>query len=272
MGSGDRSARNCRPPFVCVNTSPTNGSSHSAALHPYYLAFSRCSCRLQVRLRLPSELAFMPWCLVYCSSGSDSGCEAGPGRPIAGQTSPAGSLVSGEDLEKKGRLTMFEMTSRQLFRGRCLAMLSTAVFGFGLSAVRANADQWDKKTTVTFNAPVEVPGKVLPAGTYVFKLVRLSVGSAHCTNLRCRSEEALCNHFGPSRLPSEANRQAGASVCGTPSGAPKRSKRFSIPATTSGSSSCIPISAQSSWPRNQPKCTFHVGRHVEEYGGGGQDG
>jgi len=38
-------------------------------------------------------------------------------------------------------------------------------------AVRANADQWDKKTTVTFNAPVEVPGKVLPAGTYVFKLL-----------------------------------------------------------------------------------------------------
>jgi hypothetical protein len=66
---------------------------------------------------------------------------------------------------------MFEMISRQLLRGRCLAMLSTAVLGFGLSAVRANADQWDKKTTVTFDAPVEVPGKVLPAGTYVFKLL-----------------------------------------------------------------------------------------------------
>lgn len=66
---------------------------------------------------------------------------------------------------------MFKMTSRQLFRGRCLAMLSTAVFGLGLSAVRVNADQWDKKTIVTFNAPVEVPGKVLPAGTYVFRLL-----------------------------------------------------------------------------------------------------
>src|ERR1700677_2153790 len=66
---------------------------------------------------------------------------------------------------------MFEMISRQLLRGRCLAMLSTAVLGLGLSAVRADADQWDKKTTVTFSAPVEVPGKVLPAGTYVFKLL-----------------------------------------------------------------------------------------------------
>jgi hypothetical protein len=38
----------------------------------------------------------------------------------------------------------------------------------------ASADEWNKKTTVTFSAPVEVPGieaQVLPAGTYVFQLV-----------------------------------------------------------------------------------------------------
>lgn len=41
----------------------------------------------------------------------------------------------------------------------------------------AKADEWNKKTTVTFNAPVEIPGVhlqgwgVLPAGTYVFKLL-----------------------------------------------------------------------------------------------------
>ncbi|HZU21850.1 MAG TPA: hypothetical protein VE998_03400 [Terriglobales bacterium] len=39
---------------------------------------------------------------------------------------------------------------------------------------RASADDWNHKTVVTFNAPVEVPGvgaQVLPAGTYVFQLV-----------------------------------------------------------------------------------------------------
>jgi hypothetical protein len=36
---------------------------------------------------------------------------------------------------------------------------------------RLNADAWDKLTTVTFSAPVEIPGQVLPAGTYVFKLL-----------------------------------------------------------------------------------------------------
>ncbi|HYL62830.1 MAG TPA: hypothetical protein VE077_09425 [Candidatus Methylomirabilis sp.] len=34
----------------------------------------------------------------------------------------------------------------------------------------ARADEWNKKTVVTFNEPVEVPGHALPAGTYVFTL------------------------------------------------------------------------------------------------------
>ena len=34
----------------------------------------------------------------------------------------------------------------------------------------ARADQWDKKTIVTFSEAVEIPGQILPAGTYVFRL------------------------------------------------------------------------------------------------------
>jgi hypothetical protein len=34
----------------------------------------------------------------------------------------------------------------------------------------AMADSFDERTVVTFNAPVEIPGQVLPAGTYVFKV------------------------------------------------------------------------------------------------------
>jgi hypothetical protein len=41
-----------------------------------------------------------------------------------------------------------------------------------LMAVSASfADEWNKKTVVTFTAPVELPGIVLPPGTYVFKLM-----------------------------------------------------------------------------------------------------
>ena len=46
----------------------------------------------------------------------------------------------------------------------CAAVLC-AVF---LTAARA--DTWDKKTIVTFGDSVEIPGQVLPPGTYVFKL------------------------------------------------------------------------------------------------------
>jgi len=40
-----------------------------------------------------------------------------------------------------------------------------------LAAIPAAADQWDKKTTVTFTQPFEIPGMALPPGTYVFKLL-----------------------------------------------------------------------------------------------------
>jgi hypothetical protein len=38
-------------------------------------------------------------------------------------------------------------------------------------SVAANADQWDKRTIITVNESIEVPGAVLPAGTYILKLV-----------------------------------------------------------------------------------------------------
>lgn len=53
-------------------------------------------------------------------------------------------------------------------------VLVAAVF-FALSFTpMAIADNWDKKTIVTFDQDVEIPGQVLPAGTYVFKLLRLN--------------------------------------------------------------------------------------------------
>ncbi len=53
----------------------------------------------------------------------------------------------------------------------CLALLGA------LLAPTAKADDWNRKTVVTFSAPVEIPGVhlkgwgVLPAGTYVFKIL-----------------------------------------------------------------------------------------------------
>jgi hypothetical protein len=50
----------------------------------------------------------------------------------------------------------------------CLAVLCV------LAAPTATADDWNRKTVITFSGPVEVPGvgaQTLPAGTYVFKIL-----------------------------------------------------------------------------------------------------
>jgi hypothetical protein len=46
------------------------------------------------------------------------------------------------------------------------AILLSAILGAG-----AKADQWNRKTVATFSDSVEIPGQVLPAGTYIFKLL-----------------------------------------------------------------------------------------------------
>jgi hypothetical protein len=51
-----------------------------------------------------------------------------------------------------------------------LALLCALIISPG-----ARGDTWDKKTTVTFNEAVEIPGQVLQPGTYVFKLLNSSV-------------------------------------------------------------------------------------------------
>ena len=56
---------------------------------------------------------------------------------------------------------------RKMFSGIiCLMLLAGTFF-----VPKVRADVSDKKTIVTVNEPIQVPGKVLPAGTYEFKLL-----------------------------------------------------------------------------------------------------
>ncbi|MGD0010518.1 MAG: hypothetical protein ABSE93_18495 [Terriglobia bacterium] len=55
----------------------------------------------------------------------------------------------------------------------------------------AKADEWNRKTTVTFSAPVEVPGvgaQILPAGTYVFKIFD-SLSDRHIVQIFNQAED-----------------------------------------------------------------------------------
>ena len=68
------------------------------------------------------------------------------------------------------------------------------VFGLALLATllapTSSADEWNKKTILTFSAPVEIPGKVLPAGTYVFKLLD-SPSNRHIVQVFDKDEKQL---------------------------------------------------------------------------------
>jgi hypothetical protein len=54
-----------------------------------------------------------------------------------------------------------------------LVVLALTFFG-ATFASRVQANDWNKKTTITFSEPVEIPGQILPAGTYTLKLVDIA--------------------------------------------------------------------------------------------------
>jgi len=61
-----------------------------------------------------------------------------------------------------------------------------------------NADPWTKKTFVTFSDSVEIPGQILPPGTYVFNSL-IPIRAAHRAGLDRRREGADCQQSWPFR-------------------------------------------------------------------------
>jgi len=70
-------------------------------------------------------------------------------------------------------------------KGVCVAAILTLLFVPG-----ARADEWNKKTILTFSGPVQVPGVTLPTGTYVFKLADLS-GNRHVVQVFDKDERKI---------------------------------------------------------------------------------
>lgn len=72
----------------------------------------------------------------------------------------------------------------------CIALLGAML------APGAKADDWNRKTTMTFSGPVEIPGvhlkgwSVLPAGTYVFKILN-SQSDRHIVQIFNKDETAI---------------------------------------------------------------------------------
>lgn len=68
-------------------------------------------------------------------------------------------------------MSLTRFSKRLTFSSVLMAAIAAFIVGLAGLAPKATASPSDKKTILTFDAPVEIPGKALPAGTYVFKLL-----------------------------------------------------------------------------------------------------
>src|SRR6185503_10568273 len=66
----------------------------------------------------------------------------------------------------------------------CAAAITVAL------APGARADEWNKKTILTFSGPVQIPGATLPAGSYVFKLADIP-GNRHVVQVFDKAEQKI---------------------------------------------------------------------------------
>jgi hypothetical protein len=70
------------------------------------------------------------------------------------------------------------------------ALCCAAVLTIALAPSSARADEWNKKTILTFSGPVQIPGVTLPAGSYVFKLADIP-GNRHVVQVFDKDEKKI---------------------------------------------------------------------------------
>jgi hypothetical protein len=101
-------------------------------------------------------------------------------------------------------------------------------------ALRAGADELNKLTYLTFSAPVEVPGAVLAAGTYTFKLADAS-GNRHIVQIldKAGRKPIVMIMTLPDQRPELSDKPV-VMFTERPSGAPPAVKAWFYPGTTLG--------------------------------------
>ncbi len=123
-----------------------------------------------------------------------------------------------------------------------VAMASVGLLGFALSP-SARADEWNKKTTMTVSEPIQVPNQVLPAGTYVIKLLD-SQSDRHIVQIFNKDESHLYTTI--LAIPNYRIQPTGKTVFTfweTPPGQPKALRAWFYPGDNFGQEFAYPKSA-----------------------------
>jgi LPXTG-motif cell wall-anchored protein len=123
-----------------------------------------------------------------------------------------------------------------------VAMASVGMLGVALSS-SARADEWNKKTVMTVSEPFQVPNKVLPAGTYVIKLMN-SQSDRHIVQIFNADETQLQTTI--LAIPNYRIQPTGKTVFTfweTPPGQPKALRAWFYPGDNFGQEFAYPKSA-----------------------------
>jgi len=92
--------------------------------------------------------------------------------------------------QKEEKMKLFKAGTTVCCMAGCIAVIG------GVLAPAARADDWNRKTVITFSGPVEIPGVhlvgwgVLPAGTYVFKILD-SQSDRHIVQIFSKDEKTV---------------------------------------------------------------------------------
>lgn len=82
------------------------------------------------------------------------------------------------------------MNSNSKHARKLVVTFCGAALAMGLFAFRAQGDPWDKKTVMTIDKSIQVQDRVLPAGTYVFKLAD-SASNRHIVQIFNRDQSHI---------------------------------------------------------------------------------
>ena len=125
---------------------------------------------------------------------------------------------------------------------RVLKSICCAAALMALLAPGARADEWNKKTFLTFSGPVQVPGATLPAGTYTFKLADLN-GNRHVVQIFDKDEKKIITTL--MAIPNQRLQPSDKPIVlftETPAGSPQAVKVWYYPGETIGNEFVYPKS------------------------------
>lgn len=103
-----------------------------------------------------------------------------------------------------------------------------------VSTSSARADEWNKKTILTFSQPFEIPGKVLPAGKYMFKLADSTTDRHIVQVFTADGKKILATVMAIPDVRIEATNRTVVNFREVPAGSPEAIRAWFYPGNTIG--------------------------------------